>query len=339
MLNWFRKGGSAEVGLDLGSSCWRRVSARGLEQQCASAVLWDLSGNQAVAVGDGAAALVGRHPGHFSLVRPIRQGLLADFDAAEHLGRHLLEEVRGRFHVLASAPAQAKGVELQVLSELLRDLGATSVCLVPSSVCVALAGKRSLLEEPAVAVLDLGLELMQISVYSRGTAIQHAQLVGGARRLQRQLYDHCLRRHWLALGQSQLDQLLPRLKVGGDKEHWLELRGKDLPSGLPRTFMLAAWEVAEWVDEAVQSVHQLVGQMLEETPPSLLQPLLQQGLLLAGGFSQLDGLAESIEQQFSLPVLALEQPEQAVARGLACLIQDSKGLESLLQSQALAGHV
>ena len=341
MLKWLRREGAiqAEVGLDLGSWSCRRVAARGLEQSCSTAVLWDLSGNRPVEIGDRAQALHGRHPSHWSFIRPFRQGVLADFDAAEHLCRSLLGARRGKWNLLATAPALAGEVELQVLCEMLKEAGAGSVCLVPSSACVAVAAGQSPLEAAAVAVLDLGYHLMQASVFSRGTAVHHLHQVGGAHHLMQRLQDHFLRRHWLAVGQSQLEQVLPQLTASSGQETYLEVRGKDLQSGLPRSLMVAAWELDRWVDFTVQAVLQLLSQLIEETPPELLQALLEQGLFLAGGLSRLRGLDSYLQQHLSMPVHLLEEPELAVSRGLSRLLQDGPQLEALVKSQALAGRL
>jgi rod shape-determining protein MreB len=340
-LKWLRREGSwsADIGLDLGSWRCRRVVPKGPEQSCATAVLWDLSANQPVEIGDRAQALMGRHPAHWSLLRPIRQGVLADFDAAEHLCRHLLGPRRGRPNLLVAAPAQAGEVELQVVCEMLKELGAGSVCLVPSSACVALAAGHSPLESVAVAVLDLGYHLMQASVFSRGTAVHHLQYCDGAQALMNRLQEYFLRRHWLAVGQSQLEQVLPQLSALGGQETFLEVRGKDLQSGLPRTLMVAAWELERWVDMTVAAVVQLLSQLIEETPPELLPSLLEQGVFLAGGVSALEGLDSLLQKQLSLPVHRLAEPERACCQGLTHLLQDASQLEALVKSQALAGRL
>lgn len=337
MLKWLRREGSspAEVGLDLGSWRCRRVTAGGLEESCCSAVLWDLSGNQAVEVGDRAQALAGRHPAHWSFVRPIQQGVLADFDAAERLCAALLSR---KAHLLASSPALTGEVELQVMGEMLREAGASSVCLVPSSACVALASGHSPLQAPAVAVVELGYQLLQASVYSRGTAVQHLQQPGGANALLLRLQEHFLRRHWLAVGQSELEKVLPQLSAQDGEEHFLEVRGKDVQSGLPRVLTAAAWELDRWVEQTLQTVLGMLGQLLEETPPELLHVLLQQGLFLAGGFARLRGLPELLQSQLGLPVHLLPEPETAVSRGLSQLLRDGSALEALVSSQALAGR-
>ena len=306
---------------------------------CHSAVLWDLSSNDPVELGDRAQALHGRHPSHWTFLRPIRNGLLADFDAAEEMVRHLLENHKGRASALASAPAMAGEIELQVLAEMLQEAGCGSVCLLPSAACLAVAAGHPPPQYPAVAVLELGHQLMQATVFSRGTAVQQLQLRGGAEELTRRLQEHLLRRHWLAAGADQLQRLLGFLSARPGREDWLEVGGKDLQSGLPRRLMVAAWELDRWVDLTLQSITRMVTQLLEETPPDLLQVILTQGLFVGGGFSALDGLQEFLSAHLSLPVHIVEQPELAVARGLSVLLRDEETLDALVQSQVLAGRL
>jgi rod shape-determining protein MreB len=340
VFNWLkREGPSPTLGFDLGSWRSRVVSAQGLQASCSSAVLWDLSSNDPVELGDRAQALQGRHPAHWTFLRPIRNGLLADFDAAEEMVRRLLENQKGKISALAAAPAMAGEIELQVLAEMLQEAGCNSVCLLPSAACLAVAAAHPPPQYPAVAVLELGYQLMQATVFSRGTAVQQLQVRGGAEELTQRLQEHLLRRHWLAVGSNQLERLLGFLSARPGREDWLEVGGKDLQSGLPRRLMVAAWELDRWVELTLQSILRMITQLLEETPPDLLQVILTQGLFLGGGLSGLNGLQEFLSAHLSLPVHIVEQPELAVARGLSTLLQDEETLNTLVQSQVLAGRL
>lgn len=340
MFNWLRREGtSPTIGLDLGSWRSRRISAQGLEISQSSAVLWDLSSNTPVELGNRAQALQGRHPSHWTFLRPFRHGLLADFDAAEELVRHLLEGQRGKLSVLASAPAMAGEIELQVFAEMLREAGCGSLCLLPSAACLAVAAGHPPPQYPAVAVLELGHQLMQATVFSRGTAVHQLQQRGGAEELAQRLHEHLLRRHWLAVGHAELEKLLGFVSASSGREDWLEVRGKDLQSGLPRRLMVAAWELDRWVELALQSILRMISQLLEETPPELLQVILNQGIFVGGGLSALQGLREALSAQLSLPIHILPEPDLAVARGLATLLRDEETLDALVQSQVLAGRL
>jgi rod shape-determining protein MreB len=302
-------------------------------------VLWDLSSNAPVELGDRAQSLQGRHPSHWTFVRPFRHGLLADFDAAEELVRSLLEGQRGKLSVLASAPAMAGEIELQVFAEMLRESGGASLCLLPSAACVAVAAGHPPPQYPAVAVLELGHQLMQATVFSRGTAVHQLQQRGGAEELTLRLREHLSRRHWLDTGHSEVEKLLGFVSAQSGREEWLEIRGKDLQSGLPRRLMVAAWELDRWVDLSLQSILRMITQLLEETPPDLLQVILSQGIFVSGGLSGLQGLQAALSAQLSLPIHILPEPDLAVARGLAALLKDEETLEALIQSQVLAGRL
>lgn len=329
MLKWLRKKGHrADYGLDLGSGCSRLCTNQEV-QSTASCVLWDLTSNAGREWGDRAQSLCGRHPGHWNLVRPVRHGLLADCEAAEYLLKGLLGKAR-RPHLVVAAPAAATSLDLQILEELLRDCGAASVCLVPASACAALAAEETL-DTPGLAILQLGQDLMQASLYRRSSVVMHVQIPLGARELRRQLREYLLRRHWLEVGEHQLEGLLPQLQVGGpglsQEERWLELRGKDLASGLPRTLMVAGWELDRWLEPFLQPLLEMLTTLLEETAPDLLQPILERGFLLSGGLSQLTGLGNFLSQRLSMPVQPIDQPERAVARGLVRLIQNPQSLD------------
>jgi len=169
--------------------------------------------------------------------------------------------------------------------------------------------------------------------------VHQLQMRGGAEELLQRLQEHLLRRHWLAVGATELEKLLRFVSVRPGREDWLEVRGKDLQSGLPRRLMVAAWELDRWVELTLHSILRMLTQLLEETPPDLLQAILSQGLFVGGGLAGLQGLAEYLSAQLSLPVQVLDEPELAVARGLATLLKDSDTLDALVQSQVLAGRL
>lgn len=333
MLRWFRREttGAADLGLDLGSSRCRCVDANGAVRDWAAAVLWDLSRQQPAEAGDAAMARVGRHPRHWSFVRPWKVGVLADFDAAEHLCGLLLQGLKARPHVLAACPVLSGDPDLQYVSEMLKEAGAASVCLVPATACAAIAGCGAFGESSAVAVVQLGHELLQASLYSRGAVVSHWQQGGGGVELAQRLHDHLLRRHFLDVGETELTELVPRTRCPGDDvEEWLEVRGKDVQSGLPRSLPVAGWELSRWVELSLQPVVALLNGLIEETPPQMLQQILQDGLLVSGGLSQLNGLGGYLQRNLSLPVRILPEPGHAVLRGLQTLLREPRLLDTLV---------
>lgn len=332
MLDWFRRGTvSADTGLDPGSFRWRLVSSQAEPRECAAAVLWDLSSQRAAYSGDEALARVGRHPRHFSFVRPIEAGVLADFDAAEVLARRLFGSSR-RPHVLAALPARCGEPEMQFFAEMLREAGAASVCLVPATACAALAAVPELTEVAAVAVVELGHELVQATVYSRGAVVAHRQQPGGASELCRRLRDHLLGHHYLDVGRTELEALLPHLYCANAERgsEWFEVAGKDLQSGLPRSLPVAYWELSRWIEATLEPVVALIAGLIEDIPPTMLQQILQDGLRLGGGFSELGGLPEYLQLAVGLPVRRFEQPQRSVARGLEKLLQQPATLDVFL---------
>lgn len=345
MLNWLRRdaGFQADLGLDLGSWQSRLCNAGGPITCQASAVLWDLSANDGLFAGDEAAQRVGRHPRHWSLIRPIRLGLLADFDAAEKLCRQLLASSKARkSQVLLAAPPLAGDIELQVLAEMVREAGASTVCLVPSSACLAFASGLPILESAGLAVVDLGHGLSQATVYSRGSAVLHLQEDCGGQELAQRLREHFRRRHWLAVGETELSRVMGTLhcvtQPSSQEDEWLEVRGQDLQSGLPRRLTVANWELNRLLELSLQPLQRMLSRMVEDLPPEILHQILQQGVFLAGGLSQLHGLSSYLEQHLALPVHVLPQAELAVCSGLQGFLQQSSLLQVLLASGAGAGR-
>lgn len=337
MLKWLRRGGggSPDCALDMGSSTVRLSAAAGSRQE-ACAVLWDLSSQAPVEWGDRAWERIGRHPEHWTLLRPVRGGALADFDAAEGLCRWLLTSLRLRPHLLAAAACQTGEPELQHWGDMLREAGAASVTLVPATACALLGHQEAATpwnERVACAGLEAGSETLQASVYSRGRAVFHWQKPGGAAELCLHLTDHFLRRHFLHVGSGELRRLLPQLALPswrGDDSRWLEVKGRDMQSGLPRVLSVAPWELDRCLELCIAPLRELLTSMMEETPPELLQQLLEDGVSLSGGLAGLQGLPEWLHAQVGLPVTRTPGPADAVIRGLARMLNEPRTCEALL---------
>jgi rod shape-determining protein MreB len=227
---------------------------------------------------------------------------------------------------------------------MVREAGASSVCLVPSSACLAFASGLPVLESAGLAVVDLGHGLLQASVYSRGSAILHLQEACGGQDLTQRLREHFRRRHWLAVGETELFRVLATLRCvapspsSGQEEEWIEIRGQDLQSGLPRVLTVASWELNRLLELSLLPLQRMLSRMVEDLPPEILHQILQQGVFLAGGLSQLHGLASYLEQHLALPVRILPQAELAVSFGLQGFLQQSQLLQILLASGMGAGR-
>lgn len=350
MLNWLRRGVSlqADLALDLGSWQSRVISPEGLVDSQSSCVLWDLSENRCLWVGDEACQRLGRHPLHWSAIRPFHRGRLRDFDAGERLARLLLSRSPGRGHILCGAPALAGDFELQILAELLREAGAASVCLVPASLCLVGALGREALDSAGVAVVEFGHGLCQASVFTRGRALVHFQEEVGGLDLQRRIGEHFRRRHWLALGREQIRSITERLDCRSlERGHssseaveedsgWWCLAGQDLQSGLPRTLTVAPWELNFVLRESLRPLIRLLGRLVEDLPPDILHPILQDGVLLAGGLSQLAGLEDFLEAEITMPVRVWSGQSSATVAGMGLFLRHPDLLHGLSSGAAFS---
>ena len=283
-------------------------------------MLWDLSRNESGVAGDAAYQRIGRLPSQWSLARPFQGGVVADYEAALSWLRPLLER---QPKVAWAAPVLASEIELQAGCDLLKQAGAASVTLIPAT--LAVLPEVQLLESEGLGVLLLGHELAQLSVYARSASLYHTQRFQAGAVVQQRLRHYVLQRHALELGQHQLDLLLPQLAL--DSTQSLEVRGKDLLSGLPRRLQLSQRELSHCLQLVLESWLEMLREMMLELPPPAVQSLLKKGLLLAGGLAQLQGLSEWLSEQLEMPVELLEQPQLAVVRGLRLWKEQSSQLD------------
>jgi rod shape-determining protein MreB len=311
LLNWLRRGRSPsapDLLLDLGS--WQvRSWSQGQLAQRASLVLWDLSSNQAGPSGDEAYQRLGRLPSRWSAARPFESGVVGDYEAALVFLRPWLEVHPA---VAWAAPVQASEIELQAGCDVLRQAGASAVTLIPSTLAV-LPG-RSALDSEGQAILMLGHDLAQLSVYARGGSLFHCQRHQAGASLQHSLAQYILQRHALQVGRHQLEQCLCQLSLDGPET--LLVRGKDLSSGLPRQLQLSQREGWNCLEFSLATWLEMLRQMLLELPPPAVSSVLSRGLLLAGGLAALGGISEWLSQELEMPVEVCPQPHLAVISGL-----------------------
>jgi rod shape-determining protein MreB len=326
--------GGRDMAIDLGTAnTLVFVRGEGIVVSEPSVVAVDTGTGAIHAVGDEAQQMIGRTPATISAVRPLRHGVIADFEVTEQMLRHFMGRVHGsRFahpRVMMCAPSGITDVERRALTEACLAAGARSVHLIEEPLAAAIGAGLAIDEPRANVVVDVGGGTSEVAVISLGGIVVSRSLRLGGYDLDEAVAAWMRHRHGLAVGETTSERV--KLEVGGVEPDRTEgasvVRGRDPASGLPREVYVPASEMREALEGPVQEVVAAVKAALEETPPELASDLPQRGILLAGGGSLLRGFVERIEDETKVPARLAESPLTCVALGAGRALDEIELLE------------
>jgi rod shape-determining protein MreB and related proteins len=285
------------------------------------------------AVGFEAKRMIGRTPATISATRPLRHGVIADFEVAEAMLRHFIRAVHpgraSRPRVVMCAPSGITDVEKRAVSEACMHAGASKVELIEEPLAGAIGADLAIEEPNGRMVVDVGGGTSEVAVLTLGQmAVSRSVRVGGYD-LEEAIINHIRSHHRLAIGSGRGEEL--KLEVGSarplEAELHAEVQGRDLASGLPKKFTLGSDEIRAALEEPLQRLIAAVRETLEETPPDLSADLLRDGILLFGGGSLLRGFAQRLSEETKLPTRLAASPLTCVAEGAGRSLEEFGTLE------------
>ena len=298
-----------------------------------SVVAVDTETGSVHAVGDEAQRMIGRTPASISAVRPLRHGVIADFEVTEQMLRHFIGRVqRGRFahpRVIMCAPSGITDVEQRALVEACLAAGARSTHLIEEPLAAAIGAGLEIEAPRANAVVDIGGGTSEVAVISLGSIVASRSARVGGYDFDDAIGAFLRQRHALAIGERSAERL--KRQVGSvspdDSDGQDGVRGRDPVSGLPREVAVTSEELREALEPLVVDIVEAVTGTLEQTPPELASDLTERGLLLAGGGGLLNGLRERLEAETRLTVELAEDPLACVALGAGAALDEIETLE------------
>src|SRR5687768_756225 len=329
---------AADLGVDLGTAS-TRVVARGrgvvLDVPTVVATAPRARGREVVAIGEDARKMIGRAPEGTKVARPVRGGVVADFEATEQLVRALLLQAGSKGlrkpRLLVGIPSGTTEVERRAVQDSAKAAGAGQVWLVPAPLAAAIGADLPVQEAVGSMIVDVGAGRTHVAVVSLGGLVVRRSLQVAGDQLDEAIAAWIRRKHGLVVGERTAETLKIRVgTVTPELHHDLQMRvrGRDLSTGRPREVDVTADDVCAAIVDAVGNVRKLVLEALQETPPELAADIVDRGVLLCGGTSHLRGLDARLRDDTGLPVLQAEQPTGCVARGLARMLeQDEAFLE------------
>jgi rod shape-determining protein MreB and related proteins len=325
---------ASDIGIDLGTAnCLVFVRDKGIVLCEPSVVAIAAGTREILAVGSEAKRMLGRTPGNIRAVRPMRDGVIADFEITEDMLRYFIQKARQyvkksrRFlspRVLIAVPSGITEVETRAVKDSAQRAGAGEIYLIEEPMAAAIGVGLPVSEPSGSMIVDIGGGTTEVAVISFSGIVESRSIRVGGDEMDIAITQHMKRVYNLMVGERTAEEI--KIAIGSaypqDDEQTKEVKGRDLVSGLPKTIKITEEEVRNALMEPVTSIVEAVRGTLERCPPELAADLIDRGIMLAGGGALLKGLDKLLTEETGLPVFVAEDPLKAVANGTGVVLQE-----------------
>jgi rod shape-determining protein MreB len=312
-----------EIGIDLGTAntlvC---IKGKGIVMREPSVVAVDVRNETVRAVGSEAKDMIGRTPGSIVAVRPLKDGVIADFDVtAAMLKRFMRQAIKGsvfsQIKVMICIPSGVTEVEVRAVHDAAVQAGARDVDLIEEPMAAAIGAGLPVFEATGSMVVDIGGGTSEVAVLSLGDIVTAQSARVGGDDMDDAIIAYIRKKYNLLIGERTAEQI--KMKIGsaceGNEEQIMEVRGRNLMDGLPKNVEISSVEVREALADTVSSIVDTIRSTLEKTPPELASDIVERGIMLTGGGALLSGLDRLISQETGIPVQVAENPLDCVVQG------------------------
>ena len=339
---------SRDLGIDLGTAnTLVYVKDRGIMLAEPSVVATDTYTSRVLAVGAEAKKMVGRTPTNIVASRPLRDGVIADFDTVHAMLSYFIGQVHGelpiaaRPRVIVGVPSGVTEVEKRAVHEASLQAGAREVYLIEEPMAAAIGAGQPIQEANGSMIVDIGGGTTEVAVISLGgVVVSHSIRIAGDE-IDEQIVDYCRNSHNLLIGERTAEGC--KIAIGsaapGPQEETTLVRGRDLQSGLPRQVELTEGQIREAISSPVTEIVENIKLALEATPPELLADVMEHGIAVAGGGALLRGLDRRIEQETDIPVHIASNPLEAVVRGTGACLHNLEAFREVFVAENAAPYV
>ena len=321
-----------KIGIDLGTcNSLVFVHNRGIVLEEPSVVVVDVLENKILAVGEKAKEMIGKTPDSIKVYRPLKDGVIADFRVTQAMIKYFIDRVSGHFRFLKpeliiGVPAGITSTEKRAVIETGIFAGAKSCYTAKEPVLAAIGAGIEVNSCFGNMIVDIGGGTSEIAVISLGGIVTCRSVRVGGDKLDMAISDYIKKRYNLIIGEQTAEEI--KIKIGtaffftDEEKRILEIRGRDLISGLPRTIKISANEIHETICDVLNEIIQGIKIVLRETPPELSADIIDKGMVLSGGGALLRGLSEKISQETGVPAILADEPLLSVAKGLGAVLEN-----------------
>ena len=331
MLNYFLGLFSNDVAIDLGTATTLvYVKGRGIVLREPSVVVVHKRTNEILAVGNDAKLMLGRTPGSIQAIRPMKDGVIADFEVTERMLRYFIAKVHNRRslirpRIVVAIPSGCTEVEKRAVRDSAEQAGAREVYLVEEPMAAAIGANMPVGEPQGNMIVDIGGGTTEVAVISLGDIVYGKSIRVAGDELDEAIVNYVKRTYNVLVGERTAEDI--KIQIGSafplEQELRMHVKGRDLVTGLPKTVELTSEEIRGALEEPLVPIIETIKMTLERTPPELAADIVDRGIILAGGTSLLKNLDERLRDETGVPVNLADDPTTAVAMGAGKLLDES----------------
>lgn len=321
---------SRDIGIDLGTAnVLIHIKGKGIVLNEPAVVAMDRTADKVLAVGDEAYQMVGRTPGNIEAIRPLRDGVIADFDVTEAMLKHFIHKINARGfmskpRMLICCPTNITKVEQKAIKEAAEKSGGKKVYLEEEPKVAAIGAGMDIFQPSGNMVLDIGGGTTDVAVLSMGDIVTAESIKTAGDTFDNDILQYIKSKYKLLIGDRTSEDI--KREIGtvfkGARNEELEIRGRDMVSGLPRTITIHSSEVEEALRETVSLIVQAAKAVLERTPPELSADIIDRGVILTGGGALIHGIDQLLAEELKVPVFIADEPMNCVARGTGLMLEN-----------------
>lgn len=328
-----------KIGIDLGTAnILVYEKGEGIVIEEPSVVAMEKGADEILAVGKEARRMLGRTPGNIVATRPLKDGVIADFEVTELMLKHFISKVVKRKHffkptIMVCVPAGITGVEKRAVIEAANQVGARKTYLIEEPLAAAIGAGLPIAEPNGSMVIDIGGGTAEIAVISLGGIVVNDSLRMGGDRFDEDITRYIRDKYNLIIGEKTAEEI--KMKIGTayiEENEEMEVRGRDIMSGLPKNLDITSGETYEAFEEDIYNIVDSVRNVLEQTPPELSSDIMDRGIILTGGGSLLKGFDRLLTEETEIPVFLADEPLYCVAKGTGHALEEIDNLEDILLS-------
>jgi len=330
-----------DLGIDLGTAnTLVHMKGKGIVLREPSVVAIQSDTGQVLAVGEEAKQMIGRTPGNIIAIRPMKDGVIADFDITQNMLRYFINKALGhqnflvKARVVVSVPTGVTAVEERAVREAAIQAGAKEAYLIEEPMAAAIGAGLPVHEPTGNMIVDIGGGTTEVGVISLGGIVTSRSVRIAGDEMDDAIIQHLKKNYNLLIGERTAEDI--KINVGsavweGPVEYY-DVRGRDLVSGLPKTIQVSSDEIQKALSEPVQAIIEAIKVCLEKTPPELAADIMDRGIVMAGGGSLLRGLDKLVSRETNMPVYVCEEALDAVALGTGRVLENIEVLRKVLIS-------
>jgi len=324
---------SSDIGIDLGTaSVLVYIKGKGVVLKEPSVVAFDRDTKKIKAIGEDARLMLGRTPGNIIAIRPLRQGVISDYNVTEKMLRHFIQKAVGKKHfrkpyVSVCVPSGVTEVEKRAVKDAALNSGARDVKIIEEPIAAAIGAGIDITRPCGNMIVDIGGGTSDIAVISLGGTVVSTSIKIAGDDFDEAIVRYMRKKHNLLIGERTAEDI--KIKIGTAypraQVESMDVRGRNLVTGLPKTITVTSEETEEALKEATSQIVEAVHSVLEKTPPELAADIADRGIVLTGGGSLLNGLEALIEEKTGITTMTAEEPMTAVAIGTGKYIEFLSG--------------